>query len=645
MTKIVAITSCPNGIAHTYMAAENLEKAAEEMDIEIKVETQGSIGAENELTAAEIEKADAVIIAADKAVDKSRFVGKKMVVAGVQEGIRNPKSLIEKALSDNASVHQGGENSQKENMPTASEETKQNPIYRHLMNGVSFMVPFIVVGGLLIAIALTIGGIPGEGGIVIPEDSFWKTIESIGNAAFSFMVPILAGYIAYSIADRPGLAPGMIGGFIAANGSFYGSEASAGFLGGIIAGFLAGYVALWIKNVKVPKMVQPIMPIIIIPVISSLVVGLLFVLLIGAPVAQVFESLTGWLAGMQGTSSVLLALILGAMISFDMGGPVNKVAFLFGAAMIGEGNYEIMGAIAAAIAVPPIGLGLATLMFKNKFEKAQQETGKASLTMGFFGITEGAIPFAAQDPLRVIPSIMIGSMTASVIAMLSNVGDSVAHGGPIVGVLGAVDNVIMFFIAIVVGSIVTAFMIKLLKKDVSDLRMEETGSMEEEDVNNATVSQPVEHIEQLTDITNVELIDTDIKANDRDGVIDEMIEKLAASNVLTSKEDFKKAILAREAESSTGIGMNVAIPHGKSEAVTVPRVVLGIKKDGVDWHSADGSLSKLIFMIAVPKHAEGDTHLKILQMLSRKLMDDQFREQLLNVKSEDEAYQLLDQIK
>lgn len=645
MTKIVAITSCPNGIAHTYMAAENLEKAAEEMNIEIKVETQGSIGAENELTAAEIEKADAVIIAADKAVDKSRFVGKKMVVAGVQEGIRNPKSLIEKALSDNASVHQGGENSQKESMPTASEETKQNPIYRHLMNGVSFMVPFIVVGGLLIAIALTIGGIPGEGGIVIPEDSFWKTIESIGNAAFSFMVPILAGYIAYSIADRPGLAPGMIGGFIAANGSFYGSEASAGFLGGIIAGFLAGYVALWIKNVKVPKMVQPIMPIIIIPVISSLVVGLLFVLLIGAPVAQVFESLTGWLAGMQGTSSVLLALILGAMISFDMGGPVNKVAFLFGAAMIGEGNYEIMGAIAAAIAVPPIGLGLATLMFKNKFEKAQQETGKASLTMGFFGITEGAIPFAAQDPLRVIPSIMIGSMTASVIAMLSNVGDSVAHGGPIVGVLGAVDNVIMFFIAIVVGSIVTAFMIKLLKKDVSDLRMEESGIVKEEDVNNATVSQPVEHIEQLTDITNVELIDTDIKANDRDGVIDEMIEKLAASNVLTSKEDFKKAILAREAESSTGIGMNVAIPHGKSEAVTVPRVVLGIKKDGVDWHSADDSLSKLIFMIAVPKHAEGDTHLKILQMLSRKLMDDQFREQLLNVKSEEEAYQLLDQIK
>ncbi|SFL94523.1 PTS system D-mannose-specific IIA component, Fru family /PTS system D-mannose-specific IIB component, Fru family /PTS system D-mannose-specific IIC component, Fru family [Gracilibacillus orientalis] len=645
MTKVLAITSCPNGIAHTYMAAENLEKAADEMNIDIKVETQGSIGAENELTASEIEDADAIIIAADKAVEKSRFVGKKLIVAGVQEGIREPKDLIEKALSDEAFVHQGEGNNKKDKMPTASEGTKQNPIYRHLMNGVSFMIPFIVVGGLLIAIALTIGGEQSEAGIMIPEDSLWKTIESIGAAAFSFMVPILAGYIAYSIADRPGLAPGMIGGYIAANGSFYGSEASAGFLGGIIAGFLAGYVALWIKKIKVPKMVQPIMPIIIIPVFSSIIVGLLFVLLIGAPVAQVFESLTGWLAGMQGTSSILLALILGAMISFDMGGPVNKVAFMFGAAMIGEGNYEIMGPIAVAIAVPPMGLGLATIMFKNKFEQAQQETGKASLTMGFFGITEGAIPFAAQDPLRVIPSIMVGSMSGSVVAMLGNVGDRVAHGGPIVGVLGAVDNVIMFFIAIIVGAIVTAFMIKLLVKDVDNPVMEESvEEVEEEESNNTSATQSVEQIEKLTDITSVELIDTDIKANDRDDVIDEMIVKLDANDVLTSKEDFRKAILDREAESSTGIGMNVAIPHGKSDAVKVPRVVFGIKKEGVDWHSADDSLAKLIFMIAVPKHAEGDAHLKILQMLSRKLMDDQYREQLLNVKSEEEAYQLLDQI-
>ncbi|WP_073202866.1 fructose-specific PTS transporter subunit EIIC [Gracilibacillus kekensis] len=644
--KVLAITSCPNGIAHTYMAAENLEKAAEEMNIDIKVETQGSIGAENELTSAEIEEAEAIIIAADKAVEKDRFVGKKLIAVGVQEGIRNPKNLIEKALGEDAPVFNGGGSSNKDKMPTSSESTKQNPIYRHLMNGVSFMVPFIVVGGLLIAIALTIGGVPGEGGIAIPEDSFWKTIEQIGAAAFSFMVPILAGYIAYSIADRPGLAPGMIGGYIAANGSFYGSEASAGFLGGIIAGFLAGYVALWIKKVQVPKMMQPIMPIIIIPVLSSLVVGLLFVLLIGAPVAQVFESLTGWLQGMQGTSSILLALILGAMISFDMGGPVNKVAFLFGAAMIGEGNYEIMGPIAVAIAVPPIGLGLATLLFKNKFEKAEQETGKASITMGFFGITEGAIPFAAQDPLRVIPSIMVGSMTGSVIAMLSGVGDRVAHGGPIVGILGAVDNVLMFFVAIIIGAVVTAFMIKFLKKDVDRPINEETSeASDEQTTETETSAQKVENITKLTDITNINLIDISLNATSRDSVIDELITKLDSENALTSSDDFREAILAREEESSTGIGMNVAIPHGKSDAVKAPRVVFGIKKDGVDWHSADDSLAKLIFMIAVPKHAEGDAHLKILQMLSRKLMDDEYRDELLRAQTDQEAYELLEEIK
>ncbi|RCW73160.1 fructose-specific PTS transporter subunit EIIC [Saliterribacillus persicus] len=660
--KILAITSCPNGIAHTYMAAENLQKAADEMGIDMKVETQGSIGAENELTQAEIEEADAIIISADKTVNKERFVGKKLVVEGVQAGIRNPKTLIERAMSDEAPVHQGGD-SESSSMPTSSAKTKQNPIYRHLMNGVSFMIPFIVVGGLLIAIALTIGGDTTEGGIVIPEDSIWKTIEQIGAAAFSFMVPILAGYIAYSIADRPGLAPGMIGGYIAANGSFYGSEASAGFLGGIIAGFLAGYVALWIKKVKVPKMMQPIMPIIIIPVLSSIIVGLIFVLLIGAPVAQVFESLTGWLEGMQGTSSILLALILGAMIAFDMGGPVNKVAFLFGAAMIGEGNYEIMGPIAVAIAVPPIGLGIATLMFKQKFENSQREAGKASLTMGFFGITEGAIPFAAQDPLRVIPSIMVGSMAGSVVAMLSGVGDRVAHGGPIVGVLGAVDNVVMFFVAILVGSFVVAFMIKLLKRDVDGISPQpatagagaagatnnstssEIKQNSDSKVTTAEKNESFEDISQLTDILNIGLIDTNLKTTNLDDTIDELIAKLDKDGALSSKEDFKQAILSREEESTTGIGMNVAIPHGKSEAVKKPRVVFGLNKEGVDWYSTDGTLAKLIFMIAVPKHAEGDAHLRILQMLSRKLMDDDYREKLMQVQSDEEAYSLLEEIK
>lgn len=649
--KLLAVTSCPNGIAHTYMAAENLQKTADKLGVQMKIETQGGIGVENELTEQDIREADGIIIAADRVVNKDRFVGKKLLVVGVQDGIRKPGELIQKVISGNVPIYHSQSKILESNQP----ERKQNPIYRHLMNGVSFMVPFIVVGGLLIAIALTLGGEKTPGGLVIPEGSFWKTIEQIGGASFTFMVPILAGYIAYSIADKPGLVPGMIGGYIAATGSFYGSESGAGFLGGIIAGFLAGYIALGIKKIKVPKAIQPIMPIIIIPVFTSLIVGLSFVFIIGAPVAQVFVSLTAWLAGMQGSSSILLALILGAMISFDMGGPVNKVAFLFGSAMIGEGNYEIMGPIAAAICIPPIGMGLATFIGKGKFQDSEREMGKASFTMGLFGITEGAIPFAAQDPLRVIPSIMAGSMTGAVIAMIGHVGDRVAHGGPIVAVLGAVDNVFMFFMAVIVGSTVTAVLVNVLKKDVSKIEKQEieqkkevsatieVQQMEQEAQSKSSQVEKMK-INKLTDITNLELIETDLKGETRDDIIDEMIQKLKYVGALHSVTEFKQAIMNREQESTTGIGINIAIPHGKSDAVRKPSVVFGIKQSGVDWKSLDGTEAKLIFMIAVPKENEGNQHLKILQMLSRKLMNDSYRERLLSVQTKEEAYKLLDEI-
>ncbi|MCY9165106.1 PTS fructose transporter subunit IIABC [Bacillus atrophaeus] len=643
--KLLAITSCPNGIAHTYMAAENLQKAADRLGVQMKVETQGGIGVENELTGEEIREADAIIIAADRSVNKDRFIGKKLLSVGVQDGIRKPEELIQKALSGDVPVYRSASKSEVGNQ----QEKKQNPIYRHLMNGVSFMVPFIVVGGLLIAVALTLGGEKTPKGLVIPDDSFWKTIEQIGSASFSFMIPILAGYIAYSIADKPGLVPGMIGGYIAATGSFYGSASGAGFLGGIIGGFLAGYAALWIKKLKVPKAIQPIMPIIIIPVFASLIVGLAFVFLIGAPVAQIFESLTVWLAGMKGSSSILLALILGAMISFDMGGPVNKVAFLFGSAMIGEGNYEIMGPIAVAICIPPIGLGIATFFGKRKFQESEREMGKASFTMGLFGITEGAIPFAAQDPLRVIPGIMAGSMTGSVIAMIGNVGDRVAHGGPIVAVLGAVDHVLMFFIAVIAGSLTTALLVNVLKKDitVSPAGLSKAAAANDfpQQHNEAESRQMVKtDINKLTDIMSIDLIEPTLSGETRDDIIDEMIQKLSRTGMLHSESGFKQAIMNREQEGTTAIGMNIAIPHGKSDAVKKPSVAFGIKRSGIDWNSLDGSEAKLIFMIAVPKDSGGNQHLKLLQMLSRKLMDDSYRERLLSVQTKEEAYTLLDEI-
>ena len=462
--KLLAITSCPNGIAHTYMAAENLQKTAEKLGIAMKIETQGSIGVENEFTAAEIAEADGIIIAADKTVDKSRFVGKRLIETGVQDGIHKAEDLIKRF--ENGDVPEYKDDIKSINEVKEERKSKQNPVYRHLMNGVSYMIPFVVVGGLLIALALALGGEPTESGLAIPEGSMWNKVLSVGAAGFTFMVPILAGFIAMSIADRPGLAPGMIGGYIAANGSFYDSEAGAGFLGGILAGFVAGYIAKWIKNWPVPKMIQPIMPILVIPLLASLAIASLFIFVVGAPIASLMDGLTSFLNGMQGASSVVLALLLGAMIAFDMGGPVNKVAFLFGASMIGAGNTEIMGAIAAAICVPPLAMGVATLLNKKKYEKAEQEAGKAALAMGLVGITEGAIPFAAKDPLRVIPSIMVGSMVASVIAMLANVGNNVPHGGPVVAVLGAISNPVMYFVGIIAGVIVAALMVNVLKKNV-----------------------------------------------------------------------------------------------------------------------------------------------------------------------------------
>ncbi|PTX59662.1 PTS system fructose-specific IIC component [Melghirimyces profundicolus] len=469
--KLLAVTSCPNGIAHTYMAAEKLAKAAEEAGIDIKVETQGSIGAENVLTEEEIETADGIILAVDKSIEMDRFEGKRVLTCAVSDAIHKPGELIRRFESGDVSVHRSRkEDSEKPGISQTIRIHKkgraQNPVYRSLMNGVSYMIPFVVVGGLLIALSLGLGGEPGAKGLVVPDHSFWAPILKVGEAAFTFMVPILAGFIAVSIADRPGLAPGMIGGYIAADGSFYGSEAGAGFIGGILAGFIAGYIARWIKSLPVPRVLQPIMPILVIPLAASILVGLLFIFVLGAPIASLMEGLTQFLQGMQGSSKVLLALILGAMIAFDMGGPVNKVAFLFGAAMIAEGQTFIMGAIAAAICTPPLGMGLASLLARSKYQPEEQEAGKAALAMGFVGITEGAIPFAAGDPLRVIPGIMAGSMTAATVAMLSGVTDNVPHGGPIVAAVQAVGNVPMFFVAIAAGTVVTALLVNVLKKPV-----------------------------------------------------------------------------------------------------------------------------------------------------------------------------------
>lgn len=442
---ILAVTSCPVGIAHTYMAADSLKNKAEELDVEIKVETNGSIGVKDQLTEEEIVKAIGIIVAADKVVDMERFNGKKVIQVPVKEAISSSEKLINDILEGKGEVYKS------ETINKKIDKKEKKGIYKHLMNGVSHMLSLVVCGGVLIALAIALSGIKAGSGAAV-TNPFLKEMLNLGGTAFSLMIPILAGYIAMSIADRPGLTPGLVGGALA-------NSAGAGFLGGIIAGFAAGYIAKWVKNWKVPEGLKPIMPIFIIPLVSTGLVGVIMYF-INSPISVFMNKMTAILKGMQ-TGSIFLALILGLMVSFDMGGPVNKVAFLFGSAMITQGVPEVMGPIAVAICIPPIGMGLATMIVPKNYNITEKEAGKAALAMGMIGITEGAIPFAAADPFRVIPSIMLGSATGAVIAAIGKVTDHAPHGGPIV--LPVVDNKFMFIVAIVVGSLLTAIIINLLK--------------------------------------------------------------------------------------------------------------------------------------------------------------------------------------
>lgn len=446
---ILAVTGCPTGIAHTYMAADSLRTKARELGIKIKVETNGSIGIKDALTSDEIRNAEAIIIASDKAVEMPRFRGKKLIQVPVKNAIKEPEKLIKMAISGQGETY----NTTEKNENSSSKKEKSG-IYKHLMNGVSHMLPLVVVGGVLIALSIALSGIKAGTGADVTNPILLKMLN-LGVQAFGLMVPIMAGYIAYSIADRPGLAPGLIGGALS-------SSIGAGFLGGIVAGFLAGYTAKWVKSWNVPQQLAPIMPIFIIPIVASLVVGIAMSL-IGLPIKGLMDGMTNGLKAMQ-AGSVVLAVVLGLMIAFDMGGPVNKVAFLFGAAMIQQGVPQVMGPIAAAICIPPIGMGVATLLAPKKYSEGERESGKAALAMGMIGITEGAIPFAAADPLRVIPAIMTGSAVGAAIAALGKVADNAPHGGLIV--LPVVDNKIMFIIAILVGVSVAAIMVNLLKKEV-----------------------------------------------------------------------------------------------------------------------------------------------------------------------------------
>ncbi|MFE3887471.1 fructose-specific PTS transporter subunit EIIC [Streptomyces lydicus] len=840
--KLLAVTACPTGIAHTYMAAEKLAQTARSLGHEIKVETQGSIGTENALSDNDVREADGIIIAADKDVDRSRFAGKRVMAVGVAEGIRHPERLIERVR--NAPVYGGAESEgtgargRGGDRAGAGAEGGAAPdaggtggvgaggggagggrergvAYKALMNGVSYMIPFVVVGGLLIAISLAVGGHPTPEGLKIAPGSFWEDVNHIGTIGFQLMVPVLSGYIAYAIGDRPALVPGMIGGWIATHGELYGmKDASAGFIGGIVTGFLAGYLVVWIKKVEVPRFARPIMPIIVIPIVATTALGLFFIYVLGKPISWVFTHLTGWLSGMTGTSAIVLGAILGLMIAFDMGGPVNKTAFLFGSGLIASGNQTVMGMCATAIPVMPLGQGLATLIRRRLYSEQERETGMAALFMGLFGISEGAIPFAAARPAQVIPANMLGGAVAGAVAGMAGVADAVPHGGPIVAVLGAVDGVPVFFVAVVIGTVVTALTTVMLV-DVSGRRKDGVVRAEEAlgvraagggagvtaagvgmvsggtaegarvgvdavgtvaagvvavdattagvtavgataadvasaewagavpagavpagagpagagpagagpagagpagagpDVESAAESVVVVGegsagsaagaggasriaaavadvpgtavgagqvaegdaadgdacgiggddevsgdgaegstngdrgrsdgdrdgndgaARVLSGYLTVQTVKTQLDADGKEAAIREMADLAAGTGRVADIDELVRVALAREAQGTTGLGEEIAIPHAKTDAVTAPVVAFARSADGIDWGAPDGTPARLVFMISVPEAAAGDEHLRILALLSRKLMDAEFRARLQ--RAEDEA--------
>lgn len=463
---VIGVTGCPAGVAHTYLAAEALEKGAIALGYDIKVETNGSIGVKNSPTLEEIERADAIIVACDKQVDLTRFAGKRLIKTNVKAPIRDAQGLITQALTAPAYEAESTTSvSDKTSISSKASEARSD-LYRYLMNGVSHMIPFVVTGGLLIALALAIGGKPSEVGMAIPAGSMWNQILDVGVVAFTLMIPILAGYIAYAIADRPALAPGLIGGWIANNGSFYGAEAGTGFIGAIVAGLLVGYFVKFIVSINYHKFIQPLVPIMIAPITGSLFIAGLFIFVIGAPIADLMTGLTALLTSMSTGNVVLLGIVLGGMAGFDMGGPFNKVAFLFSVGMIASGQTQFMGAMACAIPVAPLGMALATALGRKfeLFESSEIEAGKAAGAMGLVGISEGAIPFAAQDPLSVIPANVLGSMTAAVMAFSFGITNSVAHGGPVVALLGAMNHPLLALICMAAGAIVTALTCVALKK-------------------------------------------------------------------------------------------------------------------------------------------------------------------------------------
>ena len=622
--KILGVTGCPTGIAHTFMAEKALKEAAKELGCEIKVETNGAIGVENALTAKDIQEADAIIVACDKNVDMERFNGRPVIDVSVTEGINHAKELIQKCIDKKVPIRKG--NVKISNYNQEEKVSFGRQIYKHLMNGVSHMLPLVVAGGVLTAISF-LWGIYSFDPTSPQYNVIAATIKEVGGYSMNLMVPVLTAFIAQSIAGRPGMLAGFVAGMIA-------SATGSGFIGGIIGGFAGGYFTQFVVNLlrNLPRQLEGLKSIFIVPIITVLVVGVGMILL-GGPCSMLNESMMSFLEGMQKSSPVILGLIIGCMSAFDMGGPVNKAAYVTGTMLLAQGNYLFMAGVSAACITPPLIIALAATFKKDRFTEEDRTAGLINYVLGCTHITEGAIPFAAKNPLKVIPVLMAGSSISAIATYIMKVEVPAPHGGFLI--LGLVNKPLIWITCILLGSAIGAVLYVLVTPKV-----EVAIAGQDVGVVNDVEKNETKHDSQKNDLYKENTVCMNLKSKTKQDVINEMVELLDKNGILNNKNEFKKEILEREELSSTGFGNGIAIPHAKTSAVKIPRVAVGISKDGFDFDSVDGNKANLIFMIAAGDD-DNDLHLKTLSHLAQNLMDDEFVKEILNSKSKKEIVQLL----
>jgi PTS system fructose-specific IIC component len=620
--RILGVTGCPTGIAHTFMAQEALEKAAEKHDASIKVETHGQQGIQNNLTSQEIEEAEVIIVAADKNVNIERFNGKKVINVPVARGMKKADELVEQALSGEVSVYRTEKSASNDEEESQSGNTNfWRQIYVHLMNGVSHMIPFVVAGGVMTAVSLMFGIYSAD-----PSSDqynvFAAQLNTIGGIAMGLMVPILSAYIAQSMANRPGLIIGFITGMIA-------FQNETGFLGGIVSGFLSGLVLLGLGKIfaRLPKQLDGLKSIFLFPVLGIFIAGLI-IWWLSVPMESINQAMMNFISGFQGSNPIILGLLIGSMSAFDMGGPVNKAAYVTGTVLLAQGNYAFMAGVSAACIAPPLATGFAVLFGRKYYPQNERSAGLVNFLLGSTHITEGAIPFAAKRPLTIIPILMIGSSIAAILTYMFGVEVPAPHGGFIV--LPVVSGALLWVLAILVGSVVAGYLMSLDQRRAVK-KMEGEASDEEEAGGQEQSNEEILKPSQI--FINQHL-------NDKQAVLNFIAEKAVENNIADDSQAVLDGFNKREAQSSTGMEKGVAIPHVSHQAVKAPNIIVVRLNEGVEWPALDGGETTFVISILVPEDS-GNEHLSILADVSRKLMNEEIIERLKNSNSEEEIKNIL----